>query len=104
MLAPAGALSRLNVNVFAGRSASAAEAVNASGESSFTVLSPIAASRGAMFTSLTVTFTGRVAMEVPSLTLTVKLKTSGPWTSVGVHENSPVEGWIDAPDGAPTKL
>jgi hypothetical protein len=76
MLAPAGALTRLNRSVFAGRSGSVAEAVNVSVPPSFTVRLLNGASTGGWFTSLTVTVTDRSAnrLGLPlSVTRTVKV-------------------------------
>ena len=68
MLAPVGASTRLYVSVFAGRSASVADAVNVNSLPSFTALSLIVASTGATFTSFTVTVISSSSVNTPSLT------------------------------------
>src|SRR5262245_54545677 len=66
-------------------------------------VSGTAASVGASFTSLTVTWNVFVSLRlgVPlSVTRTVMLYTPGPWASVGVQVKAPVLGLMLAPAGA----
>ena len=105
MVAPVGAPgSRLNVSLWAGRSASVAEAVNDKRFSSSIVLLPIAANSGAVFTSVTVIRMVSEALETGeplSVTRTVTRFVLGPCALVGVQEKTPVDGLMLAPVGAP---
>jgi hypothetical protein len=102
---PAGApASRLYVFPFAGTSESVDEAVTFNAPSSFIVCVDIAASTGAVFTSLTVTEIVSKSFELGdplSVTRTVIGNVPGPCASVGVHVNAPLVALIEAPDGAP---
>src|SRR6058998_2692908 len=71
---------------------------------SLTVRLAIALSTGALFTSLTITvkvFASLKAGEPLSVTRIVIVLVLGPCASPGVQLNSPVDGLIDAPAGAP---
>src|SRR5262249_15637396 len=83
--APAGAPTRLNVNVWAGRSGSVAVAVKVRAVSS-SMVAEVGTPEivGATFTSFTVTVIGASALARPSDTRTVKLNDPGPWASLGV--------------------
>src|SRR5262245_3957570 len=67
----------------------------------------MAASVGAVFTSLTMTVKVRVSLsggEPLSVTRTVKVFVLGPFASIGVQVNRPVLGLMLAPVGGETRL
>ncbi len=103
--APAGnPASRENVSVLAGRSGSAAVAVNASASSSLTVLFPGFVTVGDEFTSFTLTVIASKSLSVGvplSVARIVMGNDPGPCASVGVHEKTPVVLPIVEPVGAP---
>src|SRR5213593_4191390 len=104
---PAGADTRLNVNVLAGRSASLAVFVTVSVLSSAMVWSVGTVSTGALFASVTTTMKLMVSFDggAPlSVTRTVIRLVLGPWASVGVHASTPLLGFKFTPAGADTKL
>src|SRR5206468_834098 len=104
---PAGADTRLNVNVLAGRSASLAVFVTVSVLSSVTVRSVVTFSTGALFASVTTTVKLLVSLSFPtrrSSDLTVIRLVLGPWASVGVHVSTPLLGFKFTPAGADTRL
>ncbi len=95
--------SRLKERLFAGKSASVAEAVKVSRLPSSTLLLPIVASSGAWLISPTVMLMVSKSSRpgVPSsVTRTVTECTAGPCVSVGVQLNCPVVGSMVAPAGA----
>src|SRR5580765_7037 len=105
MPAPAGApASRLKVRIWAGRSASVAEAVNVSRVCSFRVWLPMVASTGAVFGWLTTTAMVSDALEggeALSVTRTVIKLVLLPGDLGGVQVKTPVLGLMSAPAGAP---
>src|SRR5439155_715131 len=104
---PAGADTRLKVNVLAGRSASLAVFVTMSVLSSVTVWSVGTFSTGALFASVTTTVKLLVSLEggAPlSVTFTVIRFVLGPWASVGVQVSTPVLGFTFTPAGPDTRL
>src|SRR5262245_34985287 len=67
----------------------------------------MAASVGAVFTSVMITVKVRVSVkggEPLSVTRTVKVLVLGPWAAVGVEVKRPVVGWMLAPAGGETRL
>src|SRR5262245_14810627 len=96
MLTPAGAPgSTLNVSVLAGASASVAVTVTVNRLPSLIVRLAMAASTGALFTSLTVTVKLLVSLRLGtplSVTRTVIVLVLGPCASLGVQLNRPVLG------------
>src|SRR6266571_5667449 len=104
---PAGADTRLKVNVLAGRSASLAVLVTVSVLSSVTVWSGGMVSTGALFASVTTTVKLLVSLDCGaplSVTRTVIRLVLGPWASVGVQVSTPVLGFKLTPPGADTRL
>src|SRR5213593_2640890 len=104
---PAGADTRLKVNVLAGRSASLAVFVTVSVLSSVTVWSVGTVSTGALFASVTTTVKLLVSLDggAPlSVTRTVIRLVLGPWASVGVQLSTPVLESRCTPAGADTRL
>ena len=104
MLAPVGTSpavpsSRLNINVCTGISLSVAVAVKVRVSNSSISWSPIGSKTGAKFTSYTATVIVSQTIAMPSLTQTSKVFPPGPWASVGVQVNTPVEGLMLAPVG-----
>src|SRR5207247_1085053 len=105
MEAPAGApASRLKVNVWAGRSESAATAVKVRRLLSAMDLFPIEARTGGTFTSVTTivkvseTLKGGTPLSVTRMVIRLVL---GPWASVGCQTKSPVAESNPTPAGAP---
>src|SRR5260370_1441781 len=104
---PAGADTKLKVNVLAGRSVSLAVFVTVSVLSSVTVWSVGTVSTGALFASVTTTVKLLVSLDCStplSVTFTVIKFVLGPWASVGVQVSTPVLGSRFTPAGADTKL
>ena len=84
------------------RSPSVALALKARAEDASTVWSGISPSVGAVLTSRTMTTTSCEPVR-PSRSDTVTVTTWPPsWISVGVHSNSPVAGFMEAPAGPPS--
>src|SRR5688572_30799470 len=91
MVMPEGGLTRENVRVFAGRSASDADAWTPDSATPHSVLNDAGTvSTGATFTSATVITMSSKSSSVPSDTTTRAQKVPGPWSSVGVQVNAPV--------------
>src|SRR5205814_5938713 len=104
---PAGADSRLKVNVLAGRSVSLAELVTMSVLSSVIVRSIGTVSTGALLASVTTTVKLLVSLDggAPlSVAFTVIRFVLGPCASVGVQVSTPVLGSTSTPAGADTRL
>src|SRR5258706_7465484 len=99
-----GALARLKLSGFVGRSESEAETVKVSNVPSTTVWVSMAANSGAAFTSLTIARNVCVALKlgVPlSVTITLIELVPGPCASLGVQVKTPLDALIVALDGAP---
>src|SRR6266550_2053089 len=104
---PAGAATKLKVNVLAGRSVSLAVFVTVSVLSSVMVWSVGTVSTGALFASVTTTVKLLVSLDwgAPlSVTRTVIRLVLWPWASVGVQVSTPLLEFRFTPAGAATKL
>src|SRR5439155_17323624 len=103
MVSPAGAVTRLNVRVFCGRSESVAVLATTNVLNSSIVRSGGTVRAGGVLTSRTTTSKLLVALsggEPLSVTPTTMRAVPGPCASVGVHLNTPVTGSMVAPAGA----
>src|SRR5207247_1595121 len=104
---PAGADTRLKVNVLEIGRASRREGVTVRGLSSVMVSSVRTCGTGMWFASVTTTVKLLVSLDggAPlSVTRTVIRLVLGPWASVGVHVSTPLLGFKFTPAGADTRL